>query len=212
MLRRRMKAYTQAPIAHHVLMEALGEYRRPNDKISELIKSGELLALRRGLYVPGPEMDLPYPDLFVIANNLRGPSYISMESALSYWGLIPERTYEVSSVTLKTSKLYRTPIGRFSYQYVASPYYSFGLQSVQLKEQQTAIIASREKALCDKIILTTGVFLRSIRQTKDFLIEDLRIDEENLLNLDITVMKTWLDDAPKRSSITMLIKTLESLW
>jgi predicted transcriptional regulator of viral defense system len=211
MLRRRMKAYTQAPMAHHVLMEALGEYRRPNDKISELIKSGELLALRRGLYVPGPEMDLPYPDLFVIANNLRGPSYISMESALSFWGLIPERTYEVSSVTLKTSKLYRTPIGRFSYQYVASPYYSFGLKSVQLKEQQTAIIASREKALCDKIILTTGVFLRSIRQTKDFLIEDLRIDEENLLNLDITVMKTWLDDTPKRSSIDMLIKTLESL-
>lgn len=206
-----MKAYTQAPIVHHVLMEALSEYRRPNDKISELIKSGELLALRRGLYVPGPEMDLPSPDLYVVANNLRGPSYISLESALSYWGLIPERVYEVSSVTIKTSKDYKTPIGKFSYQHLASPYYSFGLKSVRLQAQQTALIASQEKALCDKIILTAGVFLRSIRQTKDFLIEDLRIDEENLVNLDRAVMRTWLVDAPKRSSIEMLIKTLESL-
>lgn len=211
MLRNKMKAYTQAPIVHHVLMETLGEYRRPNDKISELIKRGELLALRRGLYVPGPEMDLPIPDLFVIANNLRGPSYISMESALSFWGIIPERVYEISSVTIKTTKEYKTPVGRFSYQHLGSPYYSFGLQSVQLKEQQTTLMASKEKALCDKIILTAGVFLRSIRQTKDFLIEDLRIDEENLVNLDRAIMRTWLDDAPKRSSIEMLIKTLESL-
>lgn len=211
MLRRRIREYIQAPITHHLLMEALSEYRRPNDKISELIRSGELLSLRRGLYVPGPELDLPTPDLFVIANNLRGPSYISLESALSYWGLIPERVYEISSVTIKTTKQYRTPIGRFSYQHLASPYYSFGLQSIRLREQQTAIIARKEKALCDKIILTSGVQLRSIHQTRDFLLEDLRIDEENLINLDISMINSWLELIPKRTSIAMLIRTLESL-
>ena len=84
----------------------LDEYNRPNDKISEMLKSGDLTSLRRGLYVPGPELDLPSPDVFLIANHLRGPSYVSLESALSYWGLIPERVFEISSVTLKTSKVY----------------------------------------------------------------------------------------------------------
>lgn len=209
--RKKMKAYIQAPVTHHVLMEMVGEYRRPNDKISELLKEGELISIRRGLYVPGPETDLPIPDLFVIANNLRGPSYVSLESALSYWGLIPERVYEVSSVTLKTSKKYNTPLGRFSYQHITSPYYSFGLESVRLTEQQTALIASKEKALCDKIALTSGVILRSIRQTREFLLEDLRLDEELLRQLNRAKMAEWLEDAPKKSSLAMLIKTLDEL-
>lgn len=211
MFRRKVKEYREAPINHGMVKEMLMEYNRPNDKISELIKNGELTSLRRGLYIPGPETDLPIPDLFLIANHLRGPSYVSMESALSYWGMIPERVYEVSSVTLKTSKTYSTPIGRFSYQHLAAPYYSFGMESIRLTPQQTALIASREKALCDKIILTSGITLRSLRQTKSFLTDDLRIDEDSLHSLNISTIRSWIDDAPKRSSIEMLIKTLESL-
>lgn len=211
MFRKKVKEYREAPINHGMVKEMLMEYNRPNDKISELIRSGQLTSLRRGLYVPGPETDLPIPDLFLIANHLRGPSYVSIESALSYWGMIPERVYEVSSATLKTSKTYNTPIGRFSYQHLASPYYSFGLESVKLTSQQTALIASREKALCDKIIFTSGLTLRSIRQTKSFLIDDLRIDEDLLRSLNLFIIRSWIEDAPKRSSIEMLIKTLESL-
>lgn len=211
MFRRIIKAYTEAPITHGVVMDMLAEYSRPNDKISELIKSGELLSIRRGLYVPGPETDLPIPDLFLIANHLRGPSYVSLESALSHWGLIPERVYEVSSVTLKTTKTYRTPAGRFSYQHLASPYYSFGLRSIEFAPQQRALIASPEKALCDKIVLTSGVSLRSVRQTLSFLIEDLRIDESDLQRLDTAEINSWIEDAPKKSSLFMLVKTLESL-
>jgi hypothetical protein len=209
--RRKAKEYIQAPISHSVVMEMLVEYNRPNDKISELIKGGELVSVRRGLYVPGPETDLPIPDLFVIANNLRGPSYISLESALSYWGLIPERVYEVSSITLKTSKKYVNDLGRFTFKHLASPYYSFGIESIRLTDQQTALIASKEKAICDKIITTSGVFLRARQQTLDFLIEDLRIDEENLVNLDTSKITSWIEDAPKKSSLQMLVKTLNSL-
>lgn len=210
-VRRKIKEYAEAPLTHQVVMEALSHYGRPNDKISEMLKSGELLALRRGLYVPGPEIDLPTPDVFVIANHLRGPSYISLESALSYWGLIPERVYEISSVTIKTSKVFATPLGRFSFQHLETPYYSFGLNSVRITEYQTAMIASREKALCDKIILTSGVQLRSVQQTLDFLLEDLRIDEDQLSTLDLPMIQSWIEDAPKKSSLTMLLKTLESL-
>lgn len=209
--RRKVKEYTEAPITHHMVTEMLPEYGRPNDKISELLKSGELLSVRRGLYVPGPETDLPVPNSFLIANHLRGPSYVSLESALSYWGMIPERVYEISSVTLKTSKIYTTAVGRFSYLHLAAPYYSFGIQSVKLTTQQTALIASREKAICDKIVLTSGVLLRSIRQTKDFLLDDMRVDEGVLRSLNSAVIRSWIKDAPKKNSLEMLVKTLESL-
>ena len=210
-IRRKIKTYTEAPLSHNIVMEALSSYGRPNDKISEMLKSGELLALRRGLYVPGPELDLPLPNNFLIANHLRGPSYISLESALSYWGLIPERVYEISSVTTKTSKTYETAIGRFSYQHLMTPYYSFGIKSVRLTDVQTALVASPEKALCDKIILTSGVLLRSIPQTLDFLLEDLRLDEDLLRGFDVATIRSWIEDAPKKNSLQMLVNTLERI-
>ncbi|MDP2388124.1 MAG: hypothetical protein Q8M29_17250 [Bacteroidota bacterium] len=209
--RKIVKEYTEAPIPHHVVMEMLSDYQRPNDKISELVKNGELLSVRRGLYIPGPETDLPAPDSFLIANHLRGPSYVSQEAALSYWGFIPERVYEITSATMKTAKKYNNSVGRFSYQHLPSPYYSFGIESVRLSPKQTALIASKEKAVCDKIILTSGITLRSIRQTMDLLVEDLRIDEENLRSLDTTIIRSWIEDAPKKSSIAMLVKTLDEL-
>lgn len=207
----KIKNYTQAPLPHQLVMEALSTYSRPNDKISELVKSGELLSLRRGLYVAGPESDLPVPDLLLIANHLRGPSYVSLESALSYWGMIPERVHEISSVTLKTAKTYTNDLGTFSFRHSSSPYYSFGIQQVELAPQQMALIASREKALCDKIVLTPGVLLRSISQTRDFLFDDLRIDEQELNELSIPTIQSWIEDAPKKSSLKILIKTLEGL-
>lgn len=210
-LRKMAKGFGDAPFSRHLILQMLKAYKRPNDKISELVKRGELIALRRGLYIPGPEADLPVPVPFLIANHLRGPSYVSLEAALSYWGLIPERVHEITSVTTKTSKKYTTALGRFSYQHLPSPYYSFGIESIQLTPKQTALIAIREKAVCDKIILTSGITLRSTRQTKDFLLEDLRMDESILQKLDTSIIRSWLDDAPKKNSLEMLIKTVNEL-
>lgn len=208
---RQIKKYTNAPLTRHLLLEILREYKRPNDKISELIKSGELISLRRGIYVPGPQTELPIPEPFLIANHLRGPSYVSLEAALSYWGFIPEQIYEISSVTVKTSKKYRTPLGRFDYQQLTTPYYSFGIRHVQLKQNQIALIASPEKAICDKIVLTPKVNLRSVKQTKAFLFEDLRMEEDQLMKLDLEMIMSWIEDAPKKNSLKMLISTLKTL-
>ena len=208
---RRIKDYTNAPLSRHLLLEILKEYKRPNDKISELIKSGHLVSLRRGLYVPGPKTDLPMPGTFLIANHLRGPSYVSLESALSYWGLIPERTFEVSSVTVKISKKYKTPMGRFDYQQLSTPYYALGIQSVQLSSHQMALIASPEKALCDMIVLTAQINLRSIKQCRAFLLEDLRIEEQVLRTLDLEMITGFLEHAPKKNSLKMLISTLKEI-
>lgn len=62
--RNRIKEYTEAPISRHLILELLSDYRSPNDKISELISSGELISIRRGLYVTGSKLELPTPDLF----------------------------------------------------------------------------------------------------------------------------------------------------
>jgi len=206
-----VKDYADVPLNRHLMLKILKGYRRPNDKISELIQSGELIALKKGMYIPGKMTELLSPEPFLIANHLWGPSYISLESALSYWGMIPERVVEITSVTIKTSKKYRTPLGRFTYRHIASPYYAFGIQSIALSRNQVAMVASPEKAICDKIISTSGVVLRSSAQVNSFLIEDLRIDPNWISTLNWKMIMSWAENAPKKSSLTMLATTLQAL-
>lgn len=148
------------------------------------------------------------PEPFLLANHLLGPSYVSMEAALAYWGWIPEKVIEISSMTIWNSTVYNSDVGRYTYTHLPLPYYSFGLQCVELTQKQTAMVAAPEKALCDKIATTAGVLLRSSNQVMEFLIDDLRIDEERLGQIDGRVISSWVTDSPKKSSIDMLIKTL----
>lgn len=203
--------YKEVPLTRQLVMSRLREYHRPDDKISELIRAGVLEQVKNGLYVPGPNSTVAKPEPFLVANHLRGPSYVSLESALSYWGMIPERVYEITSLTTKASRTYKTPYGRFSYFHTSTPYYSFGIKSVSLTARQRVLIASPEKALCDKIIQTSGIRLRSPSQVREFLIEDLRVDENMLIHLDIKEISSWINDAPKKASIAMLVKTLAQL-
>lgn len=203
--------YAEEPLTRQIMMDLLKDFKRPNDKIAELIKKGELTSIKKGLYVPGPKINIAKPEPFLIANHLWGPSYVSVDAALSYWGLIPERVFEISSVTIKISKIYTTSIGRFSYINAPLPYYSFGIKSVQLTPKQVALVASPEKAICDKIITTSGIILRSSRQVMEYLVDDLRIDDEKLHELDLGAISSWIKDAPKKESLTMLVKTIKSL-
>jgi hypothetical protein len=206
-----IQEYAEEPITTEAILRLLKDYKRPYDKISELVKQEVLTPVKRGVYITGPKLRIVGPQPFLLANHILGPSYVSMESALSYWSLTPERVYETVSMTTTESKTYRTPVGRFSYKHLPLPYYSFGIRRIELTKRQAALIASPEKALCDKIVATTGILLRSIKQVMDFLIEDLRIDEEQLRTLNTKEMSSWLTDAPKRNSLTMLVKTLSNL-
>lgn len=209
--RKVIKKYAETPISRHLILEILSDYKRPNDKISELIKSKELISIKRGLYMVGPETDLPQPTPFLIANHIHGPSYISLESALSYWDMIPERVFEIISVTTKKSKKYHSPAGRFSYQHLKTPYYSYGLKNEKITPNQNVLIASPEKALCDKIILTPNITFRSIKQALLFLTEDLRISHSSLTKLDYRKIELWSENAPKKSSLEILAKTLKTI-
>lgn len=203
--------YASQPITKQVLLSILKNYKRPYDKINELVKSEELMLLKRGVYIVGKNSKVDNPSPFLIANHLLGPSYVSLESSLSYWGLIPEAVYETTSVTTHKSKIFDTKAGRFSYTNVRLPYYSFGIKKVTIAKEQVIMCGSAEKALCDKITTTKGLLFRSKIDVSQYLLEDLRIDISNLKNLEIKEMETWLEDAPKKESLFWLVKTLQKL-
>ncbi|WP_206513828.1 type IV toxin-antitoxin system AbiEi family antitoxin domain-containing protein [Pseudoflavitalea rhizosphaerae] len=199
------------PIPHHVMAWILRDYRQPNDKIKNLVKDDMLLPVKRGLYIPGKAIRRQQPDPFLIANHIMGPSYVSLDSALSYYALIPEKVFSTTSVTIKQSKKYSTKVGVFTYTRLPLPYYSFGIKSIEVSHNQRFLIATPEKALFDKIITTPGVELRSIKATKAYLDEDLRIDLDVVKSMNFNLMKEWSEHAPKSSSLNMLLETLEAL-
>lgn len=206
-----IRNYSGQPLTRQILSDLLRDYRRPYDKINEMIKQNQLIQLKRGVFIPGPQLSVPVPEKLLLANHLWGPSYVSSDTVLSYWGLIPERVYETISMTTNLAKAYKTPIGRFRYIKLPLPYYSFGIQSVELASKQIALIAGKEKAICDKIITTPQLKLRSVRQTREYLMEDLRISRESLTELNIQTINDYLKAAPKQESISILIKTLNNL-
>ena len=76
------------------------------------IKSCLFLKLRNGFYI----LKDSSPSLYLIANKLYQPSYISLEKALSYYGIIPETVYTITSITTKATREFATPRAIFSYQ------------------------------------------------------------------------------------------------
>jgi predicted transcriptional regulator of viral defense system len=155
-LNQTIQKYSSHPLTHQLLMSFLKNYKRPNDKLKALKAEGVIESIKKGLYIAGPKISSSKPENFLLANQIYGPSYVSLETALSYHGLIPERVYETASMTTKTSKEFNTPAGLFTYTHLPLPYYAFGLNMVKLSPEQFAIIASPEKALCDKIVSTSG--------------------------------------------------------
>jgi hypothetical protein len=203
-----IQQYASYPIPHHLMASLLKEYSQPNDKIHYLIKDGILQQIKRGLYIAGPRITSSKPDPFLLANHLLGPSYVSLESALSYHGLIPEKVFEITSVTIKAKRRFSTPLGVYSYTRLSLPYYSYGIRSVEVDRHHRFLIASPEKALFDKIITTAGIEFRSKTSTLSYLENDLRIDIGMLKTLDIAGMESWIPTSPKKDSLSMLIKTI----
>ncbi|MBG9378765.1 hypothetical protein I5907_21210 [Panacibacter sp. DH6] len=206
-----LQPYKGQAISMSILMDLLKDYLRPHNKIQELEKQHMLTRIKRGLYITGDALQDAKPSLFNLANHIYGPSYVSLEAALSHWGLIPERVTAIGSMTTGSTRTFRTAAGLFRYFKTRLPYYSFGIRRVVLAKDQTALIAGPEKALCDVILTRTGVLLRSVSQTQFFLEEDLRMEREPLRTLDREMIRSWLPDAAKQNSLRMLIKTLEAL-
>lgn len=176
-----------------------------------LLQEGMLAPIKKGLYIAGPAVNAGKPEPFLLANHILGPSYVSSDTALSYYGLIPERVYEITSMTTKAAREFKTSMGLFSYIRLPIPYYSFGIRQIKLSDEQYALVASPEKALLDKVVTTAGIAFRSLHAVKSYLMDDLRMDEDGLKGFDTQSMLEWVPKAPKKESLSMLIKTIRNL-
>ncbi len=164
------------------LHQVFHTYANPKAKIRSLVQKGELIRLKRGLYIRPDCLKNPRWKAG-IANRLYGPSYISLQSALRWWGLIPEQVPHTTSVTFRKNrkKVFDTPAGTFFYRDIPANVYplEFFLES---SGTPRFLIASAEKALCDLLYTISGI--RSLKEVEELLFEDLRLDEELFDDLD----------------------------
>lgn len=192
------------PFDYMFLLHQLRDFRSPRDKISRMIRKKEIVQVKRGLYVLSPGFGVPV-DRKVLANLIYGPSYISLEYALSYWGLIPERVEEITSVTTKRNKLFNTPFGAFSYKYLDTPKYSLGILRIA-GEYGGFLIATGEKALCDRIALIKNLETSDMEECLEY---DLRIDIDELAEFDMELVKD-IERVYKNKSVTSFLNWLTS--
>jgi hypothetical protein len=202
--------FGNTPIDYATLVTLLRQYRSPKDKIAAMEKQQQLIRIKKGLFVVAPQEGIGTISRELIANHLYGPSYVSLESALSYHNLIPERVYSVRSVTMKRAKKYDTPLGVFDYRTVSPDYFSIGIQQQVTNNNTTFLIASPEKALCDMIVLSSSLRLQSAKAVKIYLQEDLRIDLFENRSWNTEIISQCMEVGKKKTELSQLLKLLKS--
>ena len=162
-----------------MLLQEYCSYANPYNKIKRMVDSKSLFPIIKGLYETNPNIDG-----YCLAGSIYGLSYLSFDFALAYYGLISERVYTYTCATClkKKTKQYHTSFGNFTYQDV--PCSVFYLDVSIIKEgDYSYLIATREKALCDKLYSLNP--LSNQKELKALLFEDLRIDEDEFYKLNV---------------------------
>lgn len=144
--------------------------------IQKEILAGRLIPLRRGLYETDANVSVKY-----LAGKIYNPSYISLDYVLSAYSLIPEAVYSITSATNNKSKIYNNAFGCFIYSHIPKSVFSIGIKE-EVEGGYSYLIATPEKALCDKLYSVTAV--SNLSELTALLFEDLRIDEEEFFNLN----------------------------
>lgn len=124
-------------------------------QMSRWVKAGKLIQLRRGLYALAPAWRKVEPHPFLTANTLQRGSYVSLQSALAFHGVIPEHVPVVTSVGPRRPETVRNALGSFQFNHLSS-HMSFGYTRVEVATRQFAFVARPEKALLDLVYLTAG--------------------------------------------------------
>jgi len=196
------------PVDFSVLESLFPNLKSVHNKICELEKSGKIIRLKKGMYVISPKVSEKLLSIELIANHIYGPSYISMESALRYYGLIPESVFTTRSITTKHSREFENALGRFEYIQCPKTYFSIGIRQ-EIKENTVFLIASPEKALCDLMAYTTNLNLRSQKEVITYLDEYLRFDMDVFYKMNTELFKLCAEAGKKKSTIAQLIKILK---
>lgn len=203
-----LEHFGNIPVSTSALASLFPDMKANKQKVYNIESSGNVIRLKRGLYVVAPEVSRVALSTELIANHLYAPSYVSMQTALRYYGLIPEAVYTTQSMTLKHTRSFDTPIGRFEYRTISREAFAIGVTSIN-KQNYAFLIATPEKALCDLIAYSPKVNLRYLTDVEQYLEEDIRFENEELRNLDITIFDRYVKVGKKANSIETLINYLK---
>ncbi len=201
-----MRKKVNSPYFDHLyLMENLKNYASPKAKLTTMIKSGEVIRLRRGLFIAGDSTNY---SIKTLANKIYGPSYVSFEYALAYYNLIPERVETLTCATFakNKNKYFYTPIRTFLYKSIPSSAYPYGI----IREEENGnpfLIATKEKALCDTLSKISGI--TSIKSLVTLLFDDLRLDMDELFALNMKDM-AFLTPLYKKVTLNLFLRYLQS--
>ena len=189
-------------IPSRILKSKLTKYKNKNNKINRLIKEGKIYRIKNGLF----ETDKNTPG-YLLASSIYGPSYISFEYALSCYGFIPERvtTVTCASFDKKKKKMYDTYFGVFTYRDIPKKAYPYEVL-LQKEGNYSYQIATKEKALCDKLYTLDPI--HNYADLENMLFNDLRIDEEAFDTLDINIIKE-LSELYNSTNIKLLYRYIK---
>lgn len=191
------------------VMDCLKEYNNPRVKVHNLLQLKALIRVKKGIYIFGkPFAKQPY-STEVLANMIYGPSYVSLEWACQYHRLIPERVTTITSITTQRSRQFQTPLGLFTYDHRPLNAYWVGVDFIALSETQHALVATKEKALTDLLVVRRGK-VTSKKHFKEILFEDLRVEEEDVALLHLELLKAIYEACP-HSAIKYLIECREDV-
>lgn len=147
-------------------------------QLSNWKKKGSVVQLRKGLYVLGREDRKIEPSLYYLANQIFIPSYVSLESAFAFYGLIPEFVAQITSVTTRKTCKFQNEFGVFSYQHLKPKCFT-GFSSLLDENGLNTLIAQPEKAIVDFLYLNLSRFNVNKR---DIFKESHRFQNCNKLN------------------------------
>ena len=206
-MNRELREIGVIPVTTSIIESFYPDLKSAEKKVIWLEKNGYIIRLKRGLYVVNPEYTGKRLSNELIANHLYAPSYVSMSTALRYYGLIPEAVYVNQSMTVKHSRSFQTPIGNYDYKYISREAFAVGVRTERFADY-AFLIASPEKALCDLIANSSKVNLRYIKDVENYLENDIRMDMDEFMKFDPSVLEEYIKVGKKADSIATLLKYL----
>jgi hypothetical protein len=149
--------------------------------LKRALAAGEVVRIHRGLYcLAAKYLRGQNIDPLALAQRIYGPSYISLETALSYHGWIPEAVYAVTSVACERSREFDTPLGRFSFTHIPQVTFFEEVARVEKKDDSSSfLLASPLKALADYVYVHKCDW-----DSSRPVVESLRVDEGLLAGVD----------------------------
>lgn len=187
---------------YNMIIHELHDYRSPKTKLGRLVKEGVYTPVIRGLY----ETD-PNTAGYLLAGSIYGPSYLSFDFALSYYGMIPEIVHTVTCATYnkKKKRIYETEFGNFIYRDVPVKAYPIGI-IIKNEGDYSFQIATKEKALSDKLYSMKPI--SNQKELETVLVDDLRIDMDEVIKLDENDLRE-ISEAYHSTNVSLLYRLVK---